>query len=77
MGSSIGLFFIIIFRWLSNCYKKELTLIKKNSRDGNTPIYASMGWNNKSMTDYLIKNGADLNVKNDSGLTPIEYAKRR
>jgi uncharacterized protein YceK len=65
------------FPMVEQLLQKGANINKKNSRDGNTPIYASMGWNNKSMTDYLIKNGADLNVKNDSGLTPIEYAKRR
>ena len=39
------------------------------------PLIAVRDYNNKEMLEILIDNGADLNVKNDQGKTPLDYAK--
>ena len=39
------------------------------------PLIAVRDYNNKEMLEILIANGADLNVKNDQGKTPLDFAK--
>lgn len=41
------------------------------------PLIAVRDYNNKEMLEILIANGADLNVKNDQGKTPLDYAKSK
>ena len=47
----------------------------KAGREG-TPLHAAAKWGNKEVMAWLLKQGADVNVKNEVGLTYEEWGKR-
>lgn len=44
-------------------------------REG-TPLHAAAKWGNKETMAWLLEQGADLEVRNEVGLTAAEWAKR-
>jgi Ankyrin repeats (3 copies)/Ankyrin repeat len=42
--------------------------------DGNTPLMATIMWNREATMRGLLRNGADANLSNDTGVTPLILA---
>lgn len=51
--------------------------LNQRDRDGNTPLHHAAFWGYPSTTGFLCENGADVTVKNNRGLTPIDVAFNR
>ncbi|MEG4323099.1 MULTISPECIES: ankyrin repeat domain-containing protein [unclassified Microcoleus] len=53
-----------------------LLMLNIDARDqsGNTPLYLAVQDNRPEMVSFLIANGAQVNVKNNSGWTPLDIA---
>lgn len=41
---------------------------------GNTPLHYSVAYNNPTVMKILLERGASLDIKNNKGLDPIEFA---
>ena len=50
--------------------------INYKNRFGNSPLYIASMYGNKFIVDMLLKNGAEVNIENDTGLTPLTAATR-
>ncbi len=55
-------------------FKHDKTLINIPNTTGDTPLHLAFDKPN-NIIEFLIKNGADPNIKNSKKQTPIEYAK--
>lgn len=44
--------------------------------NGQTPIFYSIKFNKPETLDYLLKNGARLNIVDKKGSSPMTFAKR-
>lgn len=42
--------------------------------DGRTPIFYAIKNHDTKMIQYLLKRGADVTIKNNSGITPVQFA---
>lgn len=49
-------------------------LINKKSRDGNTVLHLAVYGGHMDVVDYLVRHGANLNIRNVSGQTPYNLA---
>ena len=48
--------------------------INSTTDSGNTALYISTKFKNKSLVEYLIENGADINQQNNKGMTSLHIA---
>ena len=54
--------------------KKEPSLLNSRTRDGDVPLNYCWGMRAQpEMAKLLVENGADVNVQNNQGLTPLHY----
>jgi len=50
--------------------------INHQDSSGNTALYYAIDMNDVELIKLLISNGADMNIKNNKGLSPLDYAKK-
>jgi uncharacterized protein len=66
------------------CIKGDIVSVRKNiekgvnintlNRDGHSPLHLAAGNEHIALMEYLISQGADINISADKNLSPIEYA---
>ncbi|MDR1236023.1 MAG: ankyrin repeat domain-containing protein [Holosporaceae bacterium] len=61
--------FEFLLEKLKNAGKKEL--VNVIDREGNTPLYRVIGFNNEEAVKLLLGNGADVTIRNESGETAL------
>ena len=47
------------------------------NKDGQTPLHFALKEGNKDIIDLLIKNGSDINIKDNEGKKPFDYGSRQ
>ena len=66
----------------NNSIKLVKYFLNKNSnpnelnKDGQTPLHLALKEGNKDIIDLLIKNGADISIKDNEGKKPFDYGSK-
>ncbi len=58
------------------CIKKGIDINKTARKSGINPLILASCFNNVSMVELLLENGADINSKDNSGMSAKDYAKK-
>ena len=62
---------------LANAVGKLDELINFPENNGKYPLHVAASYGNDEMLDFLLKSGANVNVRNNEGLTPLDVACRK
>ena len=54
--------------------KSNPSLVKSTDQYGSTPLHGAAGEEDTQVVDLLLTNGADINAKNNDGVSPIHVA---
>lgn len=52
-------------------------MINKKDDLGNTPLHLAIDSGNANVVDFLVKKGADLNIRNSQGERPLDIARKK
>jgi len=58
------------------CLEKGMDINSTSRKSGITPIVLASCFNNISMVELLLKNGADINAQDSNGMSAKDYAKK-
>ncbi|XP_014229962.1 ankyrin-1-like [Trichogramma pretiosum] len=56
---------------------RKIVRVDAKDKKGNTPLHLALRLNNKKMAECLVKRGADINLANEEGSTPMHVIAKR